>query len=69
MNSGLLTVGEVAELLRVSERAIWKWSASGQIPRPAKIGRAARWRASDLSAFVANGCRMDGCTSETAARQ
>lgn len=48
----LLTVKEVADLLRCSVATVWNWSAQGLIPRPVKIGGATRWRKSDLTRKV-----------------
>ena len=40
----LLTVGEVAALLRCSQRSVWAWSSSGKLPAPVTIGwRSKRW--------------------------
>jgi excisionase family DNA binding protein len=49
-----LTVEEVAQLLGVSQRSIWKWVAAGTFPRPVKIGgsRAARWLRRDIEAHL-----------------
>ena len=44
----LLRAGEVADLLGLSLRSVWKLTADGQLPCPLKIGGATRWRASDI---------------------
>ena len=54
----LLTVRDVAAALRLSQRQVWKLSASGRLPKPLKIGRSARWRRADIEAYVERGCRM-----------
>ena len=54
----LLTVREVAELLKISARQVWKLAASGRLPGPMRLGRSVRWRADDLAAFIAAGCDM-----------
>lgn len=55
----LLTVREVARLIKLSSRQVYKLSAMGSLPRPVKLGRSTRWREVDIATFVANGCRMD----------
>jgi len=42
-------------LARVSlaKPTIYKLIAKGEFPRPIKIGRASRWRASDIDAWIA----------------
>ena len=40
----MMTCREVAEALGVSERSVWRWSATGVLPPPVQIGAARRWR-------------------------
>lgn len=42
---------QVAELLSVSVREVWRLVATGQLPAPAKIGRCSVWLDSDISEF------------------
>jgi len=45
----LLTAQEVAELLGVHVRSIWRLSQMGEIPAPIRLGeRVVRWRLTDL---------------------
>ena len=49
----LLTVEEVARILCVSKRTIWRLVASGELPPPVKVGkRLRRWRLQDIEDFV-----------------
>ncbi len=48
----LLTVDEVAELLGVSRRSVWRLSSGPDLPSPVKLGRSARWRRADIMAYV-----------------
>lgn len=48
----LLRAREVARLLAVSVRSVWRLAATGLIPAPVKVGGATRWRACDIHAFV-----------------
>lgn len=51
----LLTVHEVAGMLSVGERTVWRWAASGVIPRPVKQGRKlARWFLKDIQDYLNN---------------
>lgn len=43
----VLTVGEVATYLRVSETTVWRWCSNGRLPA-FRIGRSWRVRRSDL---------------------
>ncbi len=53
----LLRVREVAELLGVAVRSVWRLAASGDIPPAVKLGGSCRWRASDLARFIECGCK------------
>ncbi len=45
----VINVREVAELLGVSARTVWRMSQRGEIPAPIRLGdRVVRWRLSDL---------------------
>jgi len=49
----LLDVKEVAELLTVSERTVWAWTCTGDLPKPLRKGsRWVRWRRKDLEAWM-----------------
>ena len=53
----LLTVKDVASMLSVSQRQVWKLHASGKIPAPVRLGRSVRWRAKDdIARWVQLGC-------------
>jgi predicted DNA-binding transcriptional regulator AlpA len=43
-----LNVAQVARRYSVSTDTIWRWSNTGDLPRPVKIGGSTRWRLSDL---------------------
>lgn len=45
----VINVREVAELLGVNARTIWRMAQRGEIPAPIRLGdRVVRWRLSDL---------------------
>jgi prophage regulatory protein len=49
----LLNVEQVAELLGVDKRTIFREVARGHFPRPRKIGRTTRFPLSEVEAYVA----------------
>lgn len=65
MSNELLTVGEVARLLKVSIRQVWKLKSSGRICPPVHVGRSVRWRAEDIARFIEFGCDMDRLNAES----
>ena len=52
----LLDVSEVASLLGVSARGVWRWRDAGSIPAPVTLGRLVRWRHSEIMEWIAAGC-------------
>lgn len=45
----VVSVREVAELLGVNPRTVWRMAQTGEIPAPIRLGeRVVRWRLSDL---------------------
>ena len=50
----LLSVGQVAELLSIGVRTVWRLTSSGELPRPVKIGGATRWRRAELFEWIEN---------------
>jgi excisionase family DNA binding protein len=59
----ILTEEEAAEYSGFSRRTLQKWRVVGGGPKYLKIGRAVRYRADDLDAFLAAGERRN--TSES----
>ncbi len=44
----LISPKELAEMLDVSPRTIWRWLSCGRIPKPIHIGGARRWWRSEI---------------------
>lgn len=55
--SVLMTAEEIAELLQLSVRSVWRLRSSGGIPKPVRIGgTTVRWRRVEIMEWVAAGC-------------
>jgi prophage regulatory protein len=52
----LVTSAEVARLLNVSTRTLWRQLSAGQIPSPVRFGGTVRWRVDELKKWIAEGC-------------
>ena len=52
----LLNVKQVASILSISQRQVWKLLAAGKVVSPVRLGRSVRFRASDISRWVELGC-------------
>ena len=52
----LLSAENLAKMLDVSVRTLWRLRSSGKLPRPVKIGGSVRWRADEVREWIAEGC-------------
>lgn len=62
-----LTVGEIAEVTAMSERQVWRWIESGELPAH-DFGRSVRIKESDFAAFTERcrrGPRVNSSHSES----
>ncbi|MFA7257174.1 MAG: helix-turn-helix domain-containing protein, partial [Kiritimatiellales bacterium] len=51
MNHEIMTIEEVAEYLRVSERTVYDWAQKGQLPG-GKLGTTWRFKRGDIEGWV-----------------
>jgi len=49
----LLSVKDVAALLHLGQRSVWKFSACGELPAPIRIGRLRRWDLQGIEDWIA----------------
>ena len=52
----LVTAKQVAKLMQMSTRSLWRLRSAGEIPEPLRIGRSVRWRLNDVKNWIAAGC-------------
>ena len=52
----LLSTAEVAGMLGVGQRSVWRWSHSGVMPSPIRIGNAVRFRRAEILRWLDEGC-------------
>ena len=52
----LVNARELAKMLAIGERTLWRLLASGKLVEPVKIGGATRWRVDEVEAWIAAGC-------------
>lgn len=56
----LLSARDLAGVLGVSVRSIWRWVSSGRLPKPdLRYGQLVRWRPETITAWIANGGQID----------
>lgn len=52
----LLTAEDLAQMLKVSERTLWRLLSAGRIPNAVHIGGSTRWRLAEIQEWIAGGC-------------
>ena len=52
----LLTAEDLAQMLKVSERTLWRLLSAGRVPNPVRIGGSTRWRLVEVQEWIAGGC-------------
>ncbi len=57
----LITVAELAQMMQVSVRTLWRLLSAGQIPAPIRIGGNTRWRVEEINRWIAEGCPQPTC--------
>jgi predicted DNA-binding transcriptional regulator AlpA len=56
-SSLLLTVEDMACLLKLSVRTVWKYRSQGLIPEPVQLGTRTRWRRAEIAMWIDGGCQ------------
>jgi predicted DNA-binding transcriptional regulator AlpA len=54
----LISAAEVARLLQVSTRTVWRQLSADQIPQPVRFGGTVRWRIEEIRKWIAEGCPL-----------
>lgn len=52
----LITVHDVATILGISVRSVWRLRDSGQIISSVRVGGAVRWRRDEILQWIKDGC-------------
>jgi predicted DNA-binding transcriptional regulator AlpA len=52
----LLKADDVAQMLAISTRTLWRLVSVKKFPEPLRLGGSTRWRASDVQAWVDGHC-------------
>lgn len=55
----LMTVADVARILTISTREVWRRADSGELPRPVRLGaRTRRWLREEIEAVIERATRL-----------
>jgi len=52
----LINASELAVMLNIGERTLWRLLASGKLIDPVRIGGNTRWRVDEVEAWINAGC-------------
>jgi len=52
----LIAADQLARLLDISTRSVWRLLQSGELIEPIRLGGSVRWRLADVKQWVAEGC-------------
>lgn len=64
----LLRATDLARLMQVSVRTVWRLRSSSSLPAPIRVGRSVRWNRDEIEQWMANGCPEQGQTSNGRSR-
>lgn len=51
-----ITAAELAKLLRISTRTLWRLRSAKKMPEPIRLGTAVRWRIDVIQDWIDQGC-------------
>ncbi len=52
----LINAEELARIMDISERTLWRLLSGGKVPQPVRSGRNTRWRLAEVEEWIARGC-------------
>jgi excisionase family DNA binding protein len=52
----LITASELAAMMQVSVRTLWRLLSQGRILKPIRLGGATRWRRDEVRRWIDQGC-------------
>lgn len=61
MPSLFMTADELAALLSVSKRTIWRMKVLGTLPEAIRLGRSIRWQRTAVLEWIERGCPAAAC--------
>jgi predicted DNA-binding transcriptional regulator AlpA len=52
----LITASDLAHLLHISCRTLWRLNSADRVPVPVRLGNSVRWRIDEIRKWIADGC-------------
>ena len=56
LNPLLITAADLARLLQISTRTVWRLVSAGQVPEPVRFAKTVRWHLEKIKKWIAEGC-------------
>jgi predicted DNA-binding transcriptional regulator AlpA len=54
----LITAVDLARMLQVSTRTLWRLRSAGELPEPVRFGGTVRWRVDEVRKWISEGCSL-----------
>lgn len=51
-----ISARELAEMLNVSLRQVWRLNSAGKLPKPIRLGGSVRWKRAEIQQWFEAGC-------------
>ena len=64
----LITAAEVAAVLNISTRTLWRLRSEQKLPAPIRMGGVVRWRREEITNWIAAGCPLPGARENASRR-
>lgn len=52
----MITARQLAVILQVSTRQVWRMLSARRVPQPIRVGNVVRWRMAEIEQWIADGC-------------
>jgi excisionase family DNA binding protein len=52
----LISVHDLATILKVSQRTIWRLLSAGKLVKPIRLGGVVRWRYDEIQRWISDNC-------------
>ncbi len=52
----VVTAAQLAIMLQVSKRTLWRMRSAGTLPSPMRVGGIVRWRLDDVTKWLSESC-------------
>ena len=62
----LITAEEVARMMNISRRTLWRLLSAGRFPQPVRFGGNTRWRVAEVLRWIEDGCPQHSTTGRGA---